>query len=76
MIESVPNAMIVSESSVSLNALVGSKLLSIVLNVQYIIGRPASEQSFSSEHELWMPAAVPTIINKRKIRTKFFIVSY
>lgn len=59
MIESVPNAVIVNESSVSFT--LRSVISSIVYNVQYIMGRPASEQSFSSEHELPMLIPAPTI---------------
>lgn len=51
MIESVPNAVMVSESSVSFRRTSGKSGL-MVYRVQYIIGRPDSEQSFSSEHEL------------------------
>ena len=51
MIESVPNAVIVNESSVSFNAIVGLSGLMVYI-VQYIIGRPANEQSFSSEQAL------------------------
>ena len=51
MIESVPNAVIVNESSVSFSAILGLSG-SMVYIVQYIIGRPANEQSFSSEHEV------------------------
>ena len=43
--------------------------------VQYIIGRPANEQSFSSEQALCKLTAPPMIVNMRKIRIKFFIVS-
>lgn len=53
----------------------GTRVLSMDLNVQYIIGRPANEQSFSSEHELWILIAPPTISNMRKIRIKFFIIN-
>lgn len=59
MIESVPGAVIVNESSVSFT--LRSVISSIVYNVQYIMGRPASEQSFSSEHELPMLIPAPTI---------------
>ena len=52
IIESVPNAVIVNESSVSFAITFGTRVLSMDLNVQYIIGRPANEQSFSSEHEV------------------------
>lgn len=73
MIESVPNAVIVNESSVSFT--LSSVISSRVYNVQYIIGRPANEQSFSSEHELPMLIPAPTITNIKKIRIKFFIIS-
>ena len=69
MIESVPNAVIVNESSVSFNAIVGLSGLMVYI-VQYIIGRPANEQSFSSEQALCKLTAPPMIVNMRKIRIK------
>ena len=48
MIESVPNAVIVNASRVSFT--LRSVISSIVYNVQYIMGRPASEQSLSLIH--------------------------
>ena len=74
MIEPVSNAVIVNESSVSFNAIVGLSGLMVYI-VQYIIGRPANEQSFSSEQALCKLTAPPMIVNMRKIRIKFFIVS-
>lgn len=74
MIESVPRAVMVSESSVSLIAL--SVISSMVRRVQYIIGRPDKEQSFSSAHETPTLKPAPIRMNIREKRIKFFIIGY